>query len=159
MTYCGPPLAIRAAGLDDAGIVFQCWARHIRKLPPCSSWSAEELRDHMSRATALLPLCTVACNPDAPTQVYGFACGCPAGAPSTVSRAPSMPGIGHVLHMLYIRRPWRRHGIATEILRALFGETLGRDTIYITHPTEGFRHHRARWRLKFNPWLANLEAQ
>lgn len=144
MTYCGPPLAIRPAGLDDAGIVFQCWARHIRKLPPCSSWSAEELRDHMSRVTALLPRCGVACNPAAPAQVYGFACGDP---------------VWHVLHMLYIRRPWRRHGIATELLRALFGETLGRDTIYITHPTEGFRHHRARWRLKFNPWLANLEAQ
>ena len=143
MTYCGPPLAIRPAGLDDAGIVFQCWARHIRKLPPCSSWTAAELRDHMSRVTALLPRCTVACNPAEPTQVYGFAC-----ADSS----------GLVLHMLYIRRPWRRHGIATELLRALFGETLGRDTIYITHPTEGFRNHRARWRLKFNPWLANLEA-
>ncbi len=156
MTAGGPPMAIRPAGLDDAGIVFQCWARHIRRLPPCSSWTAAELRDHMSRVTALLPLCVVACNPAAPTQAYGFACGYPVGwrpAPA-YGKSP-----GHVLHMLYLRRPWRRYGFATALLRSLFGDGLGLETIYITHPTEGFRHHRARWQLKFNPWLANLEAQ
>ncbi len=139
------PVAIRDCGPADLNFIAANWARSTRPLEPFSSWSDEEFRRHMRRMMDWLvsdaaAIAIAACNPEEPTQLYGVLVG---GLDGTDR---------YVLHLLYVRKPWRRQRMASRLLRVAFPR-VGELPIFYTQPAKAARYHRERWRLCFHPWL------
>jgi GNAT superfamily N-acetyltransferase len=96
------PRAIRPGRPADARFVLDSWARSFRR-SPFAGCVPEDLYPSVVRATATRLLATgtleVACNPDEPDQILGWAL-----------REPGR------LHYVYVKDPWRRDGIARDLL-------------------------------------------
>ena len=132
----------------DIGVVLDPWRKQLESIPQRSlhprifKMSAEDRQHHVD--DVILPLVLrcpplMACDLDYPTQVFGWLCG-------------EHQDDRQVLHFLYVRNMWRKQGVATQLLRYTFPK-LGRETLYMTHPTQMMRHHLERWCLQFNPYL------
>lgn len=125
----------------DDGLILSSWARHVRTLHPFCHWDGEEFAAHMRRMAARLKSCTalIACSPDCPQQGFGYV-------------VAELHGAKQVLHFVYVRHTFRRLGIGTALMGAVFPR-LGVERIYHTHPAAAVHHHRERWMLRFNPYL------
>lgn len=130
----------------DQGLVMSSWSKHIRRREPFRAMDGPEFRRHVRRVLGHLverarPI--MACEPGHPEQVYGWIC-----AELLDDGDDQM----QVLHMLYVRRPWRRWRIGTRLLRGAFPD-VGERPIYCTHPSGGARHLAKRWKLRPDPYL------
>jgi GNAT superfamily N-acetyltransferase len=130
-----PPLALRPylAATDDP-LVYSSWIQQVNDVPPLAG---TDPRGHRAVVTALLARAgaTVACNPGAPDQIYGYVC----------AETPD------VLHFVYVRNTWRRFGIGSLLLASVL-PCFKREPIFATHATRALRHLRGPWRLEFNPY-------
>ena len=135
------PICYRALHLCDIDLVVKRWMAHIRKLHPFSEMSKEEFDDHKELLARLITRAPpiIACEPEHPEQAFGWICGEHVGKKA-------------VLHFVYVRKTWRRLGLATQLMKITF-PALGKETVYITHPSRSLSYHRDRWMLKFNPYM------
>lgn len=122
-------------GTPDDPLIFSTWCGQIRRFQPFSGMNGEQF-DHY-RARVLEPLvarCGVlfaASTTEPDVHVYGWACG-------------EHRDETQVLHMLYVRSPFRRHGIATTLLRVMF-PAFKRKPLHYTHRAKATRYREAGW--------------
>lgn len=82
---------------------------------------------------------TVACNPDIPSQIFGWA-----AASDTA------------LHYVYVKEPYRKRGIAGQLVRHLFPEW-GREPTKITTVGRFHREWGPKYNLVFDPYSWKIE--
>lgn len=103
-------VGFRAALPDDEAIVFNAWLLAHRKhgdWPPRLS-SQRYFAEHKETIAKLIARSRmlVACNEQRPSQVLGFVCW-----------EVAANTIGPTLHWLFVKQPFRRNGIARELLK------------------------------------------
>lgn len=76
--------------------------------------------------------CAVACDPKDMSQVFGFIVGDPEG---------------RVLHWIYVKFPFRRAGVGTRLMDAMF-EGFPDAALCYTHKTPATRHLASKWGLR-----------
>lgn len=112
---------------------------------PFSEMSDNAIAKYSQRVSALLDtaVTVVACDPENDDVIYGFACG-EGGAYLGVD-SPT-------LHYVMVRHPFRRRGIGTMMVRALFPQAV---PIIYTHITKAIHNAnlKARWNLyEYDPY-------
>jgi GNAT superfamily N-acetyltransferase len=131
---------------NDTPLVFASWMRQIRKLPPFTSFGRDEFQRHrylVDRLVADFPP-LLACDPEAPGVVYGFAC--------AELREQAEGDALQVLHFVYVRNTWRGLGIGETLVRHTLPR-LKTDPVFLTHPGKAVPHLKEKWKLCFNPYL------
>ena len=128
----------------DAALVFDSWCKQIRRVAPFRSMDGQDFHEHRRIIEALVARCSpiIAYETGHPAQRHGYACG-------EVQQDGKQ-----VLHMVYVRRIWRRRGTAGTLLKTLFPD-LGKAPVYYTHDTRSARYHAGRWRLRLNHYLVH----
>lgn len=127
----GYVVAFRAAHTGDLACILSDWLRAFRdsgwaKMCTNQVYYAGQQRligEIAARPNARL---VVACNPDDREQIYGWACGEPAGAVG-----PDGATLPLIFHFVYVKQDFRSFGIAKALLRQ-FGWVEG-DRIVATH--------------------------
>lgn len=142
------PCELRDAREDDTGFVIGSWLEsHHRgsKLARRVRWA--DYRDPQRRICRRLlrrGVCVVACDPEAPDHLHGFALGERAG-----SRL--------VLHFVYVRQTRRRAGLASALVRELERRLSTRGITYTSETYVGedviSRKVASGLDARFNPWL------
>lgn len=147
MTSVPAGYKFRLVTRDDHNSIFSDWLRSGRKglaVRGVASqiyffWqhlTIERLLDPENRCTWL-----VACSTDDPTKIYGWVCG---------QRADSIVGDQAIAHYVYVKRLYRRLGIARKLLDALQGSA---GVLVVTSLTDAGRallHGRPHI---YNPYL------
>lgn len=139
----------------DAPFVFSSWMRWARQLSPCLRhlpnrvfWS--DRHGYRAHVEALLAKSRVlvACDPEQPEVIFGYAVGDPAT---------------RTLHFVYVDRPMRRRaggtlpvGIGMSLVEALLGVTLRRDALTVTIDRPAMSVWAQRYRLRFDPMAVPL---
>lgn len=142
------PVIYREAVLDDEGFIYNSWlkshrtgAAWARDVPPQVYFAG-----HKKVVASLLAESeiVVACNPESPAQIFGYA----------VYQASSAGVL--VLHYLYVKHPYRKLGIATALYRQverLAGHDLDLPAI-ATHVTGVWSDVlKDRWHMIYNPYV------
>lgn len=115
----GPPLVFRPAGEDDHAYVIQTWLESYRDEQP-----EMRTRDYMdwmrSRLTGRVLL---ACHESQPVNIVGW-----------IAADSPEPPMGRI-HYAYVRRRYRRMGIARRLFEVASGGIVGGEVI-VTHLTE-----------------------
>jgi hypothetical protein len=87
----------------------------------------------------------IACDREKPWYIYGYC----------VAETPSDDHVPLVVHYTFVKNPFRRQGIATEMLKA---HGWYRDRIIVaTHWNYYLKDIRKVVRLRFNPWLLDAK--
>lgn len=127
----------------DQALILDSWCEQARAVQPVRGLDGGGRQAHREVVQRLVerapPL--VACHPQHPAQIYGWACAQPRR---------------RLLHMVYVRSAWRQQGVATRLMQELFSE-LGTTPIYLTHHTRAAPYHHERWQLQYAPHLVGLE--
>lgn len=136
-------ILIRPATADDANFILNSWLRSARHSQSLSQIPKEVyFSQHHKVVERLLKSAKtlVACNPQDPTQIYGFACG-------------EMRESVFVLHYCYIKQIFRKLGAATQLLQELghSKELAGCTTHYPRNASFFFE----KFSLLFVPYLAH----
>jgi L-amino acid N-acyltransferase YncA len=129
--------------------VFRPWVPETDHNLILSSWCHQVPEGNNQRPVILALLsrsgAVVACEPRHPDQIFGWLCG-------------EQQGADRILHMVYVRNPWRQQGIGGGLMRQLCPR-LGEQTVIHTHRVIGERKHpkawaalARSWRLKFDPY-------
>lgn len=131
--------------LDDS-VLFASWCNSIRSLPPFNRFDESAFRIHRERLESIVERCgaLVAYDQESPDDcnlVYGWAVG------------EEIEG-RNVLHYVYVKGVFRKHGIASRLLRYLFPH-LGKDDLWLTHEGKTFHHLKNKWRLRLDPYACN----
>ena len=138
-------LPIRPVRPTDHNYIIKSWVMSLRGQFPFSKMSADAICKYSRRVEALLDTAVtiVACDPDNPDVVYGFACG----------ETGRYLGVDSpTLHYVWVRKPFRRNGFATSLVHTLFPD--GEQLIY-THITKVIHHAKLekKWNLcNFDPY-------
>lgn len=132
-------LLVRPSTAADAAFILDSWLKSYRTaldhVPGPIYWrfQRETVERLLSRSEVL-----VACNPESPEQVFGYAV--------AESRGPV-----RVIHYLYVKHPFRGMGIG----RSLLGLIGGHGAHYTHHTHAGLKLARA-FSARFNPYLAGV---
>lgn len=128
------PVVVRRHHEQDVPVVFDGWLKSYRSARGVSQVPSEtyyywhhRLLEGLwfDRTAAWL----VACNPERPTQVFGFAVG---------QRADTLAGDSCVLHYCYVAKNYRRFGLASRLLATL-DTRADRNVLVTTHQTDASR--------------------
>lgn len=144
MEVDGLMVGFRAAVPDDEAIVFNAWLLAHRKhgdWPPRLS-SQRYFAEHKATIAQLIARSRmlVACNEQRPTQVLGFIC-----------------WEGATLHWLFVKQPFRRHGIARELLKlARLNDEPSIRCSHWTQRAEQLRAKGERWR--YDPFALEVRS-
>jgi len=128
---------------DDDPLVFDSWMKACTMSgDPRFRWPLEARKLHRALIAELLRECPakVAAHPEHATVLYGWICG-----------GLTDSGL-QVLHMIFVRKGWREHGIGTALLKTLF-PALGEREIYYTHRTQGARRMEKKLQGIWYPYL------
>lgn len=136
-------LIVRDATLEDRNFIFKSVLHHYRNGSPHTQHISDQVffdnHSYLVSKVMKIPgnVIKMAALSDDPDVVFGFAWG--NVQPET-------------LHYVYVKRAFRRMGIAACLVRAIFDEDV--DEIFYTHHTRdmGFIAHRTD-RFVFNPYL------
>jgi len=114
---------VRPAEPDDFAFIFSTWLKSYRYNNQDVSRVPAELyyRKHHEVIARLRDRCAlpVACLPDSPAVIIGFAAlELPPALLNTSSLPPPAPA-PPVIHWVYVKRAWRRMGVATRLLGQL----------------------------------------
>jgi GNAT superfamily N-acetyltransferase len=131
-----PPVIIRIAEIGDEGFIFHSWLKSYR-----GSAAAQNITNprYFAGQHALITRLLgrskilVAANPEDPSQICGW-----------IVYEPKAPI--PVLHYVYVKHPFRRNGIARELIAQMEC-----DTFFFTHSTEAVKQLTAR--AIFDPYL------
>lgn len=148
-----PALEYRVATNADLPFIWNSWLKSYRdnngqaKAVGSETYFAEhrKLIGELTARSAIL----IACAPDFPDQIYGY----------VVFEAFNGPAL--VLHYVYVKRTYRRFGIASALVAKAREVVQHRDDLPVgaTHVTRLWHDHlRDRWGMWFNPYLAGLTA-
>jgi GNAT superfamily N-acetyltransferase len=138
-------IPIRPARDSDRNYIVKSWVRSMSGQFPYSRMSAKGVNKYAKRVSALLDtgVTVVACDPENDDVVYGFACG----------ESGEYLGVeSPTLHFVWVRKPFRRNGIGTSLVRTIF--PAGEPLIY-THITKDIHHANLEeaWNLvEFDPY-------
>jgi GNAT superfamily N-acetyltransferase len=138
---------LRVVNRDDHNSIFSDWLRSGRKCKATAGvasqiyffWqhlTIERLLDPEAKCTWL-----VACSVEDPTKIYGWVCG---------QRADSIVGDQAIAHYVYVKRLYRRLGIARRLLNALQGEARMLVVTSLTDSGRALLHSRPH---VYNPYL------
>jgi GNAT superfamily N-acetyltransferase len=143
MTVPPYPVELRTAQDGDQGFVMTSWLESYHqgsRVARATRWA--DYREPMRRIVRRLlrrSVCLVACDPEEPSHLLGFAVG-------------ERDRRRLILHYLYVRQTRRRSGLATMLVGEL-ARRLGTEGITYTHETHVVRDlvrgRDARW----NPWI------
>lgn len=136
-----PLFVVRGPGEEDLPFIFNSWLKSFRDSPqvqgvPNTLYYAEQhaLIGQLLKDSYVL----IACNPDDPGQIYGYAVGC------------AKPEPDHsVLHWVYVKHPFRNFGIA----KALVHDVCGDRPLYYTHRVKNSDRIAGDRSATFNPYL------
>lgn len=115
-----PPITFREFDPNrphESGIIMEPWLNSWRTSPPLRRsshhevWSAaweERIRSVLDQADTRL---IMAVAPDNPDRIYGWICYDPPEAHELD------PALGPVVHFAYVKKPFRRFGIATALIK------------------------------------------
>lgn len=146
-----PPVVYRQATAADQAFIYNSWLKSFRSM---SSWAkaipaAIYFGNHKLVVAKLLEDSGVliAANPDDPEQIFGYAVYQP-----TAGRVA-------VLHWLYVKHPYRRLGIGTEIYRTVLRLADHNDELPVvgTHHTSLWDVLETKWSLVFNPYVMGAD--
>lgn len=130
---------IREADYKDINFIKNSWEKSFEKVMkqvPQTLYTRGQQRlmaKLMARST-----CFVACNPDELTQIYGW------------MLFEKLGEIG-VLHYIYVKHPYRRYGIGSQLYSML--ERDKSVPCIATHTTLYLNHIKDKWNLTFNPYI------
>lgn len=128
------------AGAEDEGLVYNAWCEQVRRVKPFSEMDPAAFRSHKKRVIeSLVSRCGVklACHMEYPDQVFGY----------IVSENQSGDP---VLHMVYVKGPFRNAGLGSWLMESAFPEFRKRE-VFFTHPTRASRHFEDKWKLVYAP--------
>lgn len=148
-----PEIAYRVGCPQDLPFIWNSWLKSYRDNNELAKAIASEtyFTEHRRLIGALCDRSAVlvACSPDHPEQIYGYA----------VFEAFTGPML--VMHYIYVKQTYRRFGIASELLEKAKLAVHQPDGIPTgaTHITYLWLDHlRDRWGMWFNPYLLGLSA-
>jgi len=109
------PVVVRRQDEQDIPVCFDGWLRSYRDSRFASRVSSEQywfFHHQLIEGLWIDPTCAwlIACNPEHPGQVFGFVCG---------QRAETLSGSALVVHYTWVKRDFRRFGLATRLLATL----------------------------------------
>ncbi len=146
-------LTIRTSTAQDLPFIWNSWLKSYRDNNGQAKAVASEtyFTEHRALVGALCKRSAIliACAADYPEQIYGYA----------VFEAFAGPML--VLHYVYVKRTYRRFGIASELVAKARLAVQQPEGIPIgaTHVTRLWHNHlRDRWGMWFNPYLLGLTA-
>lgn len=143
-----PKWTIRRATADDAGFVLNSWLKSYNEWRRPEERRAGYWTAHKDVIAALLETSRVlvACDAQAPTSIYGWACG--------------QPGTPTLLHYLYVKRAMRHAGVARALVAALLSDPRASTSVVVTHITSpeilGYAKARGWGRALNMPFYAAL---
>ena len=132
-------------GQDD-NLIFDSWMRQIARAWPSSRWPRDVWHGHRVAVRRALAASRsiVASYPQSPIVIYGYACG-------------GLTEEGHqVLHMVYVRDPWRGRGLATRLIREVLPHFRDARTYY-THIPRSARRLERPWNMTYHPYMMSQE--
>lgn len=131
-------LTIRSFEPEDTNFIYSSWLKSYRqsdfskKTPNNIYYTFQKSRiDRLAKDATIL----IACSPDNPQQIYGYAI-----------------GTSEVFHYVYVKYTYRKLGVAKrllEILNPKFGET----PIICSHCSNYWSEHSNKYKLTYNPYL------
>lgn len=136
---------LRALAADDLPFVFNSWLKSFRDAPavqsiPNSIYFAGQ-HDRIDRILKSAGLAAaVACNPEDPTQIYGYI-------------VAENATVGSVVHWVYVKHPFRGHGVARGLFAAVVGAGTGPVPFYYTHRVKASDRLVRERAATFNPYL------
>ena len=139
---------LRPARQNDVSFLFATWLRSQRnqgdrRFMTNSVYFHGEHR----RLEKILRRPTVAawilCNPEDPEQLYGYV-------------VAETLGPVFMIHFAYVKKTYRGLGMMREAVGRIYPE-LGREEVAITHISDDVKNLRNKYRLKFNPFLEEIE--
>lgn len=135
------PASLRRASEDDIGFIFNSWLKSYRnslfaKTISNTIYFSEhhKIIEKLAKTSEII----IACNPDDPNQIYGYAC------------AEKIDGI-FTLHYIYVKQPFRRLGLANFMLTA-FDVDMSEPSIH-THQTKVSELLAAKFNTVYHPYL------
>jgi GNAT superfamily N-acetyltransferase len=143
-----PGYKLRLITKDDHPSIFSDWLRSGRKARAFVGITSQVyfFWQHLVVERLLDPdaqcVWLVACAADDPTKIYGWLCG---------SRADSLAGDQAILHYVYVKKLYRRLGIARRLVEALRGSA---EVLVITCLTDAVRALLHDQPFLYNPFLA-----
>lgn len=137
---------IRPWSEADNNFVYSSWLRSFKtshyagSLPDNLYWPAYQVALEQI-LTQPNTRCLVACNPEFPDQIFGY----------IVFDEP-----GEVVHYVYVKGPFRKLGIGSELLRFA---TNGRAEVSYTFRTPDVQHLSKKVRMVFRPKLVRRKSK
>lgn len=140
-------IRIRRANDEDIPFIFSSWLKSFR-----TSWFAKlianpiyfdqhhKVIENVLKTSEVL----VACNNEDIGQIYGYIC------------AERIDGV-FVVHFTYIKHPFRKMGIAKELLN-VFDHDLGNAAFY-THHTKSAESVTSKYGFIYNPYLLMIDRE
>lgn len=122
----------------DTPLLFNSWCQQIRRKKPFCGMNDDEFKlyvDSVIRFVVVRADVDVVCPDDDDSVIIGFMC----------SEADKK-----LLHYLYIKRKFRREGIARWLMLSRFGSDIGRLPIGLTHPLPYWKHYADKWGLRLH---------
>lgn len=158
MTYCDKTGEIRYElrgyrGRADDGVIYDAWRKKIRHQPPFQSMDQPAFQHYkLGVIEALVQRlgAVLACSPKCQQQVYGWAVG------ETIEDRETGAKL-QVLHMAYLRAPFRDKGIGKRLIQTVVPD-LGATVTYHTHPTRASRHWGRIFKSVYAPHLIGLRS-
>jgi GNAT superfamily N-acetyltransferase len=134
-------IVLRKAVPEDAPFIFNSWLKSFRKSPLARNiCSTVYFSEHHKVIERLLRSCdvTLACNPDDPTQLYGYAV------------MENKDGVD-VFHYIYVKHTFRRLGIAKTLKDDM--QSTDAASVY-THHTQWADRIAPRYNMVYSPYVA-----
>lgn len=142
------PLHFRERNAHDRNFIMACWMRSFRSN---SRWAKLVDPDIYSRCHSQMldrllsdSGSVVACNPDDPHQIFGFAI-----------YQPSLEGVA-IIHWVYVKEVYRKLGIGNAIYREVLAAA-DHDLklpVAVTHDARALEWAAEKYNLIYNPYLA-----
>lgn len=141
------PVTYRDPNPTDEGFLYHSWLKSFRQ---GSSWASSipaqiYFNNHKVIVSKLLREAgiVIAANPENPTQIFGYGVYSPTSGNVTV------------LHYLYVKHPFRRLGIGTDILRVIKNLSCHDLDLPVaaTHMTSVGAMIQEKWKVIYNPYV------
>lgn len=141
------PVTYREVRPDDESFIYSSWLKSFRA---GSTWAAEipgqiYFSNHKKVIARLLGEAgvVVAANPEATDQIFGYGV-----------YQPTAGGVT-VLHYVYVKHPYRRLGIGSDMVRVV-RQISGHEQdlpMVATHIANAWDKFRERWNVVYNPYV------
>jgi hypothetical protein len=144
-----PLYILRKAAADDFPLFYNSWLKSYRDAPPAKTIPNKIYYESHHRVIENVfgsPVCklSVACNPEDPNQIYGYAVG-ELPTPKTL-----------VIHWVYCKHPFRGNGIARDLVKSFMLYPLDEMTIFYTHKVKNMDKLVEGRPFVYNPYLLKV---